>query len=112
MVFSGHNDIIWDAEWSLDGTRIASGDNAGYFSIWDAETGVEVYRANFPGSVVGVEWSPDGRYIIVTGNFSPTTILRVWSSTQELIDYAKECCIFRTLNPEEREMFGLPPVNK
>jgi len=112
MVYSGHNDIIWDAEWSLDGTRIASGDNAGYFSIWDAETGVEVYRANFPGSVVGVEWSPDGRYIIVTGNFTPTIILRVWSSTQELIDYTKECCIFRTLNPEEREMFGLPPVNK
>jgi hypothetical protein len=31
----------------------------------------------------------------------------VWQSTEELIQYAKECCVFRELTPEERQQFGL-----
>ena len=27
---------------------------------------------------------------------------------KELIDYAYECCVFRELTAEEREVFGLP----
>jgi hypothetical protein len=33
----------------------------------------------------------------------------VWQTTDDLIEYAKECCVFRQLTPEEREQFGLPP---
>jgi len=33
----------------------------------------------------------------------------VWQTTEDLIDYVKECCVFRELTPEEREQFGLPP---
>ena len=33
---------------------------------------------------------------------------RVWQSTEELIDYAYECCVWRELTAEEREQFGLP----
>ena len=29
-------------------------------------------------------------------------------STQELVDYAKECCVFRDLTEAERTQFGLP----
>ena len=29
-------------------------------------------------------------------------------AAQELIDYAYECCVFRELTAEERELFGLP----
>jgi len=36
------------------------------------------------------------------------TIRRAWQSTQELIDYAKECCVIRDLTKEERTQFGLP----
>jgi hypothetical protein len=31
-----------------------------------------------------------------------------WQSTEDLIDFAKECCIVRELTEEERERFGLP----
>jgi hypothetical protein len=32
---------------------------------------------------------------------------RVWQTTQELIDYAKEYCVFRELTEAERAQFGL-----
>jgi hypothetical protein len=35
-------------------------------------------------------------------------IFPTWHSTQELIDYAYECCVFRELTVEERQLFGLP----
>ena len=33
---------------------------------------------------------------------------RVWQSTEDLIHYAYDCCVWRELTPEEREQFGLP----
>ena len=34
-------------------------------------------------------------------------IWRVWQTHEELIEYTRECCVFRELTPEEREQFGL-----
>ena len=53
-------------------------------------------------------WSPDGRYVAVAMEASPAEIWRVWQSTEELVDYAKECCLFRELTVAERERFALP----
>jgi hypothetical protein len=36
----------------------------------------------------------------------------VWQSTEDLIAYAYDCCVFRDLMPEEREQFGLPEGGK
>jgi hypothetical protein len=55
-----------------------------------------------------VNWSPDGKYIIAGGYFNPPVVRRAWQSTEELIAYAKECCVARELMPEERQQFGLP----
>ena len=33
-------------------------------------------------------------------------------STEDLIAYAYDCCVFRDLMPEEREQFGLPEGGK
>ena len=107
LVFSGHTSIVWEAEWSPDGTRIASGDEDGILRVWDVETGEEVYRFAFPGLVVGVDWSPDGKYLIVPGIFPVPGMRRVWQSTAELVDYARQCCVLRELTPKEREQFGL-----
>jgi hypothetical protein len=60
-------------------------------------------------------WSPDGKNLLTTifniiDTSSPARsgVWRVWQSTDELIDYAKECCSFRQLTPEESQQFGLP----
>jgi hypothetical protein len=54
-------------------------------------------------------WSPDGTRIAVASWDGTAKIFPAWQTTQELIDYAKECCVVRELTAEEREQFGLPP---
>ena len=34
-------------------------------------------------------------------------VWHVWQSTQELVDYAKQCCVIRPLTDAERQQFGL-----
>jgi Tol biopolymer transport system component len=56
-------------------------------------------------------WSPDGKYLLVSylNMISPgqSGVWRVWQTKQELIDYAKECCVIRDLTEAERQQFGL-----
>jgi hypothetical protein len=66
-----------------------------------------VMRFQVPGFTTSVDWSPDGKYLIAPAD--QVVIARVWQSTEELIQYAKECCVFRELTPEERQQFGLMP---
>jgi hypothetical protein len=33
-------------------------------------------------------------------------VWRVWQTTQELVDYAKECCVFRELTEAKRVQFS------
>jgi hypothetical protein len=58
--------------------------------------------------VYSVNWSPDGKYVAAGGYFNPPVVRRAWQSTEDLIAYAKECCVTRTLTPEECQQFGLP----
>ncbi|MDX1687201.1 MAG: protein kinase [Candidatus Promineifilaceae bacterium] len=106
-VFSGHTVSPLGLDWSPDGTRLVSGDAAGTVLVWDAETGGIVNRYNL-GGYTQVNWSPDGSRVLTTGHFPAPDIRPVWQFTEELIEYAYECCVFRELTPEEREQFGLP----
>ena len=107
--FRGHTSAVYDAAWSQNGNYIASGDDTGTVRIWDAKSGqeVNVYHVGF--GILGVSWSPDSTQIITSGFYVIPDIRRVWQSTDELIAYAKACCVFRDLTPEERQQFGLPP---
>ncbi len=105
--FAGHTTWLWDVTWSPDGKRIASADANGIVKVWDAATGEEVMKFQAPGTVLNVDWSPDGQSLIAAGFFNSPIIKRVWQSTDELIQYAKECCVFRELTAAEREQFGL-----
>ena len=110
---TGHTSQVSGIGWSPDGKRLVSSSTDDTTRIWDAETGAELLTLPTPGDWWTIpDWSPDGQYLLVTmaNLFSPgqNGVWRVWQSTQELIDYAKECCVFRDLTPEERTQFGLP----
>ncbi len=109
LTFTGHQGLV-DAVWSPDGTLIASTDFAEQIAkIWDAETGEELMSFSVPGAPLTIGWSPDGTHVIVTGDgINEPIIKRVWTSTEELIEHAYDCCVSRELTPEEREQFGLP----
>jgi WD40 repeat protein len=106
--FKGHTSAIFDAEWSPDGTRIASSDDIGMARIWDAATRQDVNIYNVGFGMLDVNWSPHGNSLITVG-FQPVPDIRpVWQSTEELIEHVYDCCVFRQLTPEERLQFGLP----
>jgi WD40 repeat protein/serine/threonine protein kinase/DNA-binding XRE family transcriptional regulator len=107
LTLVGHNTVVWEATWSPDGRRIASGDQAGNVKVWEVNTGQEVMNFKAPGFVRGLDWSDDGQYLLVSGMFNTPFIKRVWQSTDELIQYAKECCVLRELTAAERQQFGL-----
>ena len=113
LFFAGHSDSVTSAAWSPGGTHIASGDLSGIVKIWDSETAEEATGFSVPGEPTAINWSPDGQHIIVTGfGLNVPVIERVWLSTNELIDYAYACCVSRALTPEERELFGLSPLQE
>ena len=109
FTFTGHQGVV-DGEWSPDGRLIASTDGAEQIAkIWVAETGEELMSFSVPGAPLTIGWSPDGTHVIVTGDgINEPIIKRVWTSAEELVEHAYDCCVSRELTPEERAQFGLP----
>jgi WD40 repeat protein/class 3 adenylate cyclase len=109
LVLRGHSSQVVLGTWSPDGRRIASSSSDGTTRIWDAETGEELLTLSTPAVYCPfARWSPDGKYVAVGLETTPAEIWRVWQSTGELVDYAKDCCVSRELTAAEREQFGLP----
>jgi WD40 repeat protein len=96
---------------SPEGDRIIIGGYDNVASVWDIATGAEMITYEADGYVVPA-YSPDGTRVLLgntIGDWGRLQIFPVWDSLEELIDYAKECCVVRELTPDEREVFGLPP---
>jgi WD40 repeat protein len=108
--FSGHMGEVWGLFWSPTGERLATGGYDNTVRVWDTSTGEQVLHYAFDRKVDHVDWSPDGETLLIS-NDNRLMVLPVWNSTQELIDYARECCWVRELTPEEREFFGLPSID-
>jgi WD40 repeat protein len=108
LVIEGHAKSVWPGTWSPDGRRIATFSNDGTVKIWDAITGNELLTLAVPALYSGHSlWSPDGQHLAIVGLETLISVWRVWQTTQELIDYAKECCVVRELTEAERQQFGL-----
>lgn len=110
LVFKGHTGGIYFSTWSPNGKRVATGDTNGAVKIWNVETGAVLLSFSFPvgGFLFQLDWSPDGTRLSGANTLNSVEIYRVWQTTEDLIAYAKECCVVRELTPEERQQFGLP----
>ena len=78
--------------------------------IWDAETGNVLLSFSMPINdlLFDLAWSPDGTRLTGVGTLPYLNIYRVWQSTEDLINYTRECCVVRQLTSDERQQFGLP----
>ncbi|MGB5843704.1 MAG: PQQ-binding-like beta-propeller repeat protein, partial [Anaerolineales bacterium] len=91
--------------------RMIIGGNDNLATVWDIATGTEVLTYQIGGFVWPV-YSPDGTQVLIgstEGDWGKLQIFPVWESLEEILDYAKECCVVRELTADEREVFGLPP---
>jgi WD40 repeat protein len=105
--FTGHTGDVWALAWSRTGERLFTAGMDGTARMWDTATGVEFLRYDF-GGWAEVQWLYDNTRIVV--HIIPGTIkvFPAWQTLQELIDYARECCVVRELTDAERELLGLP----
>jgi WD40 repeat protein len=96
------------AMWSPTGDRILASGLGGVAKVWDANNGNQVATFNI-GAMAVASWSPDGTLMAVNDFHGNLKVYPAWQTLDELIAYAKECCLVRELIPEERAQFGLPP---
>jgi WD40 repeat protein len=101
------HDSAWKITWSPTDERILTVGADGTGRVWDVESGAGLIVYDIGGFPSG-GYSPDGTKVLLATGDGTTRIFPTWHDPQELIDYAKECCIVRELTPEEREQFGLP----
>jgi WD40 repeat protein/serine/threonine protein kinase/DNA-binding XRE family transcriptional regulator len=105
---SGHTSSAWDVYWSPTDEYIYTLAGDGTYRVFDANTGIELLVYETGGWPAG-SLSPDGTQMLIGFNDGSTSIFPTWGTPEELIAYARECCVLRELTPEERELFGLPP---
>lgn len=67
------------ADWSPDGSRLASVDHSGRLKVWDASTGTNTLtlKASAP-ALFCISWSPDGRSIVTGGSDGH---IRIWDAS-------------------------------
>jgi WD40 repeat protein len=104
---SGFTSSVWDVHWSPGDERIFAVGGDGTYRVFEADTGVELLVYDLGGWPAGA-LSPDGARMVIATNDGKTGLYPTWLTTEQLIAYAKECCLVRELTPEEREVFGLP----
>jgi len=105
---SAYTGSVWRIDWSPNDELIYTLGGDGTYRIFDVGNGAELLVYEIGGWPDG-SLSPDGTRMAIGSNDGPTSIYPTWETPEELIAYAKECCVFRDLTPEEREQFGLPP---
>ena len=82
---TGHGDAVWAADWSPDGTKVAT-TPAGYpLTVWDAESGDELFT--WTDYTVGARWwawSPTSEQIAVLGPSGSVFVLGAEFGNKEL----------------------------
>ncbi|MEM7028677.1 MAG: WD40 repeat domain-containing protein [Chloroflexota bacterium] len=78
LVLEGHSDVVWNALWNADESRIVTISNDGTARIWDAETGDELFVLDKHGApIYVVKWQNETNQILTT---SADNIIRVWDA--------------------------------
>jgi len=96
---------------SPSGERVVIGGATGVATVWDIASGAELFNYEVGGYVVA-KYSPDETKLLIgnfEGDWGMLQVFPVWDTLEELVAYAKECCVVRELTTDERELFGLPP---
>jgi WD40 repeat protein len=104
---SGFTSSVWSVYWSPGDELIFAIGGDGTYRVFESATGIELLVYDL-GGWPNIALSPDGTLMLISTKDGKTSLYPTWLTTEELIAYAKECCLVHELTPEEREVFGLP----
>lgn len=93
-----------DLTWSADGSLLASGEEAGTATVWDARTGERLTRFVAEPSGYHVDFAPEGDDLLVIGYATRVYDCSLCVPDDELLDLVDERT-GRELTAEERERF-------
>lgn len=68
---------VRSAAFSPDGRRVVAGDREGTIHIYDIDSGSQVASQNHPGSILGIDYSSDGKLIASVGS---DKVVRIFDS--------------------------------
>ncbi|MCI0535562.1 MAG: serine/threonine protein kinase, partial [Verrucomicrobiales bacterium] len=81
---TGHLTPLRGLDWSPNGHLLAAGDAEGNVHVWNAATGEGHTNLTVAGAVADLEWSPDGRRVLVLGeNSSEAKVLTIRESSKD-----------------------------
>jgi WD40 repeat protein len=103
---ASEDDMVFSIIWAAEDSQIYTCDAGGSVRGFDLQTGNQIRQIEIGGRL-GCALSPDGSLLLIASTDGTTQIYPIWRTSQDLIDYAKECCIFRDLTPEEKFIYGL-----
>jgi WD40 repeat protein/TPR repeat protein len=111
LVSFPQNDFIYDAAFSPDGKRVATGGADRLARVWDAATGALLMAIKHPDSVAGVAFAPDGRRLATLYTAIPQ-LWEVWPLlTDDTVAYAQMAAL-RTLSKQERAALFQPDPDR
>jgi WD40 repeat protein/serine/threonine protein kinase len=103
----GHGAGVWTLSWFPSGDQILSADTNGFVKVWHVSSGAELFSIQLPNNAGAWLSSDATNFLTYAVPNGPVRIYSIWQSRQELIEFAKACCLIRELTAEERELFGL-----
>ena len=111
IILRGHSGGIYGFTWSPNGEFILSMSSDGTVRLWDSTTGVELMSYEITLDLEAY-LSHDGTRIAVSVEDGSVRFYPALLPLADLIEYAYDCCVVRSLTPEERMKFGLPQVTE
>jgi WD40 repeat protein len=98
----GHSNIVWDAAFSKDRTRIATLSFDGTARLWDAKSGEELLVLPGPNNGPDLEFSPDGKFLATTSGDGSARVFVL--SLEDLVSLARQR-VSRSLTLEECQRY-------
>ncbi|MCV6638706.1 WD40 repeat domain-containing protein [Candidatus Albibeggiatoa sp. nov. NOAA] len=104
QIFGEHTDMVVHVAFSPDGQRLLTMDYGQSAHLWDVKTGQEVVRFAGTEAIQFALFRPDGQYIFTGLKDGSLFLYPYFSSTQDLVEYAR-MTVSRQLNELERKQF-------
>lgn len=79
--FEGHRGNVFAADFSRDGSLLATGSDDGTVMLWDVERGVPLRELEHQGEGFAVQFSPDGCLLATPGSDRSIVIWAVRDTT-------------------------------